>query len=57
MVALFETLRIEFGHDIHITLVTPGFVESEFNQGKYLEKDGKLTFDPEMRDVSSKSHV
>ena len=57
MVALFETLRIEFGHDIHITLVTPGFVESEFTQGKYLEKDGKLTFDPEMRDVSSKSHV
>ena len=52
MAQFFEALRIEFGSDIHITLVTPGFIESELTQGKYLAKDGKLVLDQEMRDVS-----
>ncbi|KAI5664901.1 hypothetical protein M9H77_24224 [Catharanthus roseus] len=47
----FETLRIEFGSDIGITLVTPGFVESELTQGKYLGKAGTMEVDQEMRDV------
>ncbi|XAR67876.1 11-beta-hydroxysteroid dehydrogenase [Bertholletia excelsa] len=51
MTALFETLRIELGQDIHITLVTPGFIESELTHGKYLRKDGKLVLDEDMRDV------
>lgn len=49
----FETLRIEFGSDIGITLVTPGFVESELTQGKYLGKAGTMEVDQEMRDVST----
>ncbi|KAL7099321.1 hypothetical protein ACP275_09G076600 [Erythranthe tilingii] len=47
----FETLRVEFGPDIGITLVTPGFIESELTQGKFLNKEGKLVVDQEMRDV------
>lgn len=52
MFALFETLRVEFAPEIHITIVTPGFIESELTQGKYLAKDGKLTLDLDIRDVS-----
>ncbi|KAF7134241.1 hypothetical protein RHSIM_Rhsim08G0192100 [Rhododendron simsii] len=51
MFALFETLRVEFAPEIHITIVTPGFIESELTQGKYLAKDGKLTLDLDIRDA------
>ncbi|MCD7464128.1 Polycomb protein sop-2 [Datura stramonium] len=47
----FETLRVELGQDIKITLVTPGFVESEITQGKYIGKGGDIEVDQEMRDV------
>lgn len=33
--------------------MTPGFIESEMIQGKFLFKGGKMEFDPDMRDVSS----
>ncbi|KAK3043224.1 hypothetical protein RJ639_002467 [Escallonia herrerae] len=46
----FETLRVEMP-EVHITLVTPGFIESELTQGKYLNRGGKLILDQEMRDV------
>ncbi|XP_059638852.1 11-beta-hydroxysteroid dehydrogenase A-like [Cornus florida] len=52
MTAFFETMRIEFGSDIKITLVSPGFIESELTQGKFLQKEGKLEFDQVMRDLS-----
>lgn len=45
MSAFFETLRVEIGSDIHITVVTPGFIESEMTQGKGLGMDGKVTLD------------
>lgn len=48
----FETLRIEFGPDIGITLVTPGFIESELTQGKHMSKAGELEVDQDIRDVS-----
>lgn len=48
----FEALRIEFGRDIKITLVTPGYVESEMTQGKFIDKTGKVDVNPQMRDVS-----
>ncbi|KAL2515057.1 11-beta-hydroxysteroid dehydrogenase 1A [Forsythia ovata] len=47
----FETLRIEFGPDIGITLVTPGFIESELTQGKFMGEAGKLEVDQDIRDV------
>ncbi|KAL5862614.1 hypothetical protein ACOSQ3_000128 [Xanthoceras sorbifolium] len=51
VIALYETLRIEFGEDIGITIVTPGLTESEMTDGKFLNKEGKLVVDQEMRDV------
>ncbi|XP_022858506.1 11-beta-hydroxysteroid dehydrogenase 1B-like [Olea europaea var. sylvestris] len=47
----FETLRIEFGPDIGITLVTPGFIESELPEGKHMSKAGKLEVDQDIRDA------
>ncbi|XP_011073098.1 11-beta-hydroxysteroid dehydrogenase-like 6 [Sesamum indicum] len=51
VVSFFETLRTEFGSDIRITLVTPGLVESEMTKGKFLDKEGKMVVDQDMRDV------
>ncbi|CAK9183202.1 unnamed protein product [Ilex paraguariensis] len=52
MAQFFETLRVEFAPDVKITLVTPGFIESELTQGKFLTEGGKVVVDQEMRDVS-----
>lgn len=52
MFQFFETLRIEFGPDIKITIVTPGFIESELTQGKHLDKDGQVDVNTDVWDVS-----
>lgn len=52
MINFFETLRIEFGHEIGITIATPGWIESEMTQGKFFSKEGKMVVDQELRDVS-----
>lgn len=52
MLSMFETLRVELWPEVHITIVTPGFIESEMNKGKYLTSEGRMTVDQEMRDVS-----
>jgi len=57
MTLFFEALRIEFGRDIKITLITPGYVESEMTQGKFIDKTGKVDVDPQMRDVSSLNQI
>ncbi|XP_057414985.1 11-beta-hydroxysteroid dehydrogenase A-like [Lotus japonicus] len=51
VISLYETLRTELGGDIGITIVTPGLVESEMTQGKFLSKEGRMVLDQEMRDV------
>lgn len=51
MLAFYETLRIEVGSYIHITIVTPGFVESEMTKGKSLGPDGRMIGDQDIRDV------
>lgn len=51
LVALYETLRVEIGSDIHITIVTPGFIESEMTKGKHLTGKGQVKVDLDMRDV------
>jgi len=51
LVALYETLRVEVGADIHITIATPGFIESEMTKGKHLSGKGQVKVDPSMRDV------
>ncbi|KAF8005830.1 hypothetical protein BT93_K0189 [Corymbia citriodora subsp. variegata] len=51
LISFYETLRTELGSEITITIVTPGLVESEMTQGKFLSKDGRMVLDPQMRDV------
>ena len=49
---LYETLRIEVGSEIGITIVNPGLVDSEMTRGKFLNQQGQLEVDKELRDVS-----
>ncbi|KAJ8568525.1 hypothetical protein K7X08_028058 [Anisodus acutangulus] len=51
MISFFETLRVELGTQIGITIVTPGLVESELTKGKFLTTEGKLEVNQVMRDV------
>jgi len=52
VIIFFETLRVELGGCIAITIVTPGVTESELTKGKFLSKEGRMVLDQEMRDVS-----
>ncbi|MCD7462869.1 hypothetical protein HAX54_049557 [Datura stramonium] len=51
VISFFETLRVEIGTQIGITIVTPGLIESEMTKGKFLTTEGKLEVDQVMRDV------
>ncbi|KAK8970242.1 11-beta-hydroxysteroid dehydrogenase 1A [Platanthera guangdongensis] len=51
LIRFYETLRAEFGSDIRITILTPGYVASELTQGKFLQKGGEVEIDEEIRDV------
>ncbi|KAK8583814.1 hypothetical protein V6N13_109210 [Hibiscus sabdariffa] len=51
LISFYETLRIELGIGIGITIVTPGFIDTEITAGKFLTKEGTLEVDREMRDV------
>ncbi|KAJ4843088.1 high-copy suppressor of sly1 defect [Turnera subulata] len=42
VMTFFETLRVELGSDVHVLIVTPGFIESELTQGKVLVKEGRI---------------
>ncbi|KAL6634442.1 hypothetical protein ACP70R_027113 [Stipagrostis hirtigluma subsp. patula] len=47
----FETLRAELGSEVGVTILTPGFIESEMTKGKAIQKDGEVAVDEEARDV------
>ncbi|KAK7318298.1 hypothetical protein RJT34_02997 [Clitoria ternatea] len=51
VISLYENLRTELGSDIGITIITPGLIESEMTQGKFLYKEGRMVLDQEIRDV------
>ncbi|KAI3761439.1 hypothetical protein L1987_51855 [Smallanthus sonchifolius] len=51
LVQFYETMRVEFGSDVKITIVTPGFIESELTQGKFLSHEGKMVVDHVTRDM------
>ena len=53
VITFYETLRSEFGSEIGITISTPGWIESEMTQGKFISKEGVVQVDQEMRDVST----
>jgi hypothetical protein len=46
-------LRVEVGADVGVTIVTPGYIESELTKGKVLlPPEGKMGVDQDMRDVT-----
>ncbi|KAK2984706.1 hypothetical protein RJ640_014043 [Escallonia rubra] len=51
VISFYETLRVELGSDIGITVVTPGLIESEMTKGKFLDKEGRLVVNQVIRDV------
>ncbi|XP_078447545.1 11-beta-hydroxysteroid dehydrogenase 1A-like isoform X2 [Wolffia australiana] len=51
LTAFYETLRVEMGRDVGVTIASPSWTESEMTQGKMLAKEGQIQVDPEMRDV------
>ncbi|PIA51017.1 hypothetical protein AQUCO_01100082v1 [Aquilegia coerulea] len=46
----YETLRVEFGSSVKITIASPGFIESEITQGKHTTADGIVQVDKEKID-------
>ncbi|KAJ4790907.1 11-beta-hydroxysteroid dehydrogenase 1B [Rhynchospora pubera] len=50
-ISFYESVRAEFGKDIKITILTPGYVESELTKGKALQKGGEVSVNEEARDV------
>ncbi|KAF3323621.1 11-beta-hydroxysteroid dehydrogenase 1B-like protein [Carex littledalei] len=51
VISFYESVRAEFGKDIKVTILTPGFVESELTKGKALQKGGDICVNEEARDV------
>ncbi|KAI3499602.1 hypothetical protein L1887_35405 [Cichorium endivia] len=51
VVSFYESLRLELGSDVGITIVTPGLTESEMSQGKIMNEDGEIVVDQDMRDA------
>ncbi|XAR48206.1 11-beta-hydroxysteroid dehydrogenase [Bertholletia excelsa] len=49
LISFYDTLRAECP-EIRVTIVTPGFVESEMTKGKLLSKDGVVVVDPQSKD-------
>ena len=47
-----DTLRMELGDEVGVTVATPGWIESEMTKGKHLSKGGKIEVDQDTRDVS-----
>lgn len=44
---LFDTLRVELGNQVSITVVQPGATESEMTRGRLVTPDGRLEMLPE----------
>ncbi|KAJ4850116.1 hypothetical protein Tsubulata_400585 [Turnera subulata] len=55
LISFYETLSAEFGEDIGITIVTPGFVETEMMQGNRLQSKVPIPF--ESSEVCAKAMV
>ncbi|KAG0462881.1 hypothetical protein HPP92_021357 [Vanilla planifolia] len=51
LIRFYETLRAELGSDIRITILTPGYIASELTKGKFLQKEGEIVVNEEIRDV------
>ncbi|KAF5187703.1 11-beta-hydroxysteroid dehydrogenase 1B [Thalictrum thalictroides] len=43
----YQTLRVELGSSVKITIASPGFIDSEITQGKHIAVDGTVQVDKE----------
>nr|CAD1820171.1 unnamed protein product [Ananas comosus var. bracteatus] len=50
-IRFYETLRSELGKQVQITILIPGYVESELTKGKALQKEGEVRVNEEARDI------
>ena len=49
----FDTLRVELGANIGgITIVTPGWIQSDMTMGRFVDKKGDMEVREDKRDVS-----
>lgn len=55
--AFFDTLRVEVGDVVGITIAMPGWVESEITRGKFIHDDGTVWEEPKERDVSLRPNL
>uniref|UniRef100_A0A0E0K086 Uncharacterized protein n=1 Tax=Oryza punctata TaxID=4537 RepID=A0A0E0K086_ORYPU len=46
----YETLRAELGSEVGVTVLTPGYVESEITKGKGIQSSGNVAVNEEARD-------
>ncbi|GMH31497.1 hypothetical protein Nepgr_033340 [Nepenthes gracilis] len=57
MVSFFETLRIELGPSVKITIVAPGFIRTDMSLGKCLSKEGKIIFDKKAGEFLARTRI
>ncbi|KAL5717370.1 11beta-hydroxysteroid dehydrogenase [Ranunculus cassubicifolius] len=50
LINFYDTLRVELGSSVKITIASPGFTESEMTQGKHLNMDGTVEVDKGKQD-------
>eukprot|EP00897_Mesotaenium_endlicherianum_P008383 jgi/Mesen1/7573/ME000392S06839 len=46
----YDTLRVEVGNQVGITIAAPGWIESEMTAGKFMDARGEMILDAEQRD-------
>ncbi|KAJ4814736.1 Hydroxysteroid dehydrogenase 1 [Rhynchospora pubera] len=51
LISFYDTLRMEFGNEIAISIIAPGVIESEMTKGKVFTTEGKMQVDQELRDA------
>ncbi|XP_042484414.1 11-beta-hydroxysteroid dehydrogenase A-like isoform X2 [Macadamia integrifolia] len=51
LIQFYDNLRVELAPNVSITIVSPGFVDSELTRGKLLTKRGEVEVDPVIRNM------
>ncbi|KAH9308930.1 hypothetical protein KI387_036841 [Taxus chinensis] len=51
VINFYDSLRIEVGPAVGITVATPGWIESEMTLGKFVDKQGEMQIDEDVRDA------
>lgn len=51
VLAFFDTLRVEVGDSVGITIVMAGWIESEITKGKMYQEHGEIGVNQAKRDV------